>query len=116
MTLLGAAVLTAAFVVPASAQSLTAGSLSGTVVDSVGTPVYQASLTVTDRGTGLARSTQTDRDGRFSLTLLAPSQYDVYVEQLGYRPKLVEAVPVYAGANADVTIVIIAVPPPVTEV
>ena len=116
LALLGVAILTAATAVPGSAQSLTAGSLGGTVLDSAGSPLYQASVTVTDRGTGLARTTETDRDGRFSFTLLPPSQYDVYVEQLGFRPRLVQAVPVYAGANVDVTVAIVAVPPPVTTV
>ncbi len=86
------------------------------MTDSAGGPLYQASVTVTDRGTGLTHAAQTTRDGRFALTLLAPSQYDIFVEQLGYRPRLLQAVPVYAGSNVDVVVSIVAVPPPVTTI
>jgi len=106
----------AATAAPLSAQSLTAGSLSGTVMDSAGNALYQASVTVTDRATGLSHAAQTTRDGRFALTLLAPSQYDVHVEQLGFRPRLTQAVPVFAGTNVDVTVTLVAVPPPVITV
>jgi hypothetical protein len=116
LPLLWAAVLVAATAAPMAAQSLTAGSLSGTVLDSTGTALNQASVTVTDRATGLSRAAQTERDGRFTFTLLAPSQYDVLVEQLGYRPRLVQGILVFAGSNVDITVNVVAVPPPVTTV
>jgi len=100
----------------ATAQSLTAGSLSGVVQDGLGEPLPKANVTLTDRATGSMRSEQTGRDGRFAFSLLAPSRYDAFIEQLGYRPKLIEGVLVYAGSNAELTVTLATVRPPVITV
>ena len=108
--------MSAAAAGPATAQSLTAGSLSGVVQDALGEPLPKANVTLTDRATGATRSEQTGRDGRFAFSFLAPSRYDAFVEQLGFRPKFIQGVLVYAGSGADLTVMLAAVRPPVITV
>ncbi|HEY2805660.1 MAG TPA: carboxypeptidase-like regulatory domain-containing protein, partial [Gemmatimonadales bacterium] len=81
------------------AQSLDAGALSGTVTDRGGHGLPEATITLTERITGVARIKQTPRGGTFGFTLLLPSSYDVLVERFGYRPRLVRNVPVRAGSS-----------------
>src|SRR3989442_2853462 len=97
----------------ACAQSLTAGTLSGTVSDSGGTSLADASITVSNHAGGLSWSASTPRDGRFVVPLLPPGAYDVLVERLGYRPKRVRDVPVRAGLVLDLPVALVPAPPPV---
>jgi hypothetical protein len=110
------AVMSAAATRSVNAQSLTAGSLNGVVQDALGEPLPKANVTLTDRATGSTRSEQTGRDGRFLFSLLAPSRYDAFVEQLGYRPKVIEGVLIFAGSSADVEVTLATVRPPVITV
>jgi hypothetical protein len=100
----------------AAAQSLTAGSLSGVVQDLSGEPLPKANVTLTDRATGSTRTEQTGRDGRFAFSFLAPGRYDAFVEQLGFRPKLIRDALIFAGSYADVTVNLATVRPPVISV
>ncbi len=94
---------------PARAQSLTAGALAGMVRDSSGQLVPDASVTLIDRVTGVRRTRQTPRDGRFRFTLLLPGDYSLLVERLGYRPQSLGPVPVWAGGELDVVVTLAAV-------
>ncbi len=115
-SLLWAVILSAVAAATAAGQSLTAGAISGLVQDSNDVPVAQANVTLTDRATGSTRTVQTGRDGRFSFPLLAPSRYDMFVEQLGFEPKVVAGLSVYAGSSAGVTVTLAAATPPVTTI
>jgi Carboxypeptidase regulatory-like domain len=80
------AVLIASFACPYSflhAQS--AGTITGTVIDSSGAAVSGASLTVTDETTNLSRNAQSDGKGQFALRLLQPSLYTLDVEAKGFK-------------------------------
>lgn len=90
--------------VGAAAQSLTSGSLSGTVRATDGTPLFDALVTVTAARGGGGRSTATRRDGAFSVPLLAPGTYDLLVEHVGYAPRRVLGVPVTAGGAVRVAV------------
>jgi hypothetical protein len=113
---LWAVILSAALAASATAQNLTAGSLTGVVQDEFGQSLAKANVTITDLATGATTSTQTDRDGRYTFSLLPPSRYDAFVEQLGYRPKLVQGVLVLATTTVDLTVALAEVRPPVITV
>src|SRR5712691_7054283 len=79
----------------AAAQQLYA-QLSGTVVDHTGVVVPDAKLTITNTTTGVSLSTETDQEGRFSLTV-APGVYDIRVEVSGFAVMILRSVPVNAN-------------------
>jgi hypothetical protein len=70
---------------PLAAQVPT-GSIAGTVTDQVGAVLPNATVTVTNRGTGAVRVVQTDANGSFSMPSLAAGSYDVVVVAAGFQP------------------------------
>lgn len=65
------------------AQS-TAGRLTGTVSDSMGAVLAEATVTVTNRGTGEQESTHAGKDGNYSIFPIVPGTYDITVERTGF--------------------------------
>lgn len=74
----------AAFRVAAEPPSRLAGILSGRVVDTTGTPLAQARVTVLEAN----RSTVTDLEGRYSLPGLPSGTYGVSFALVGYAPQV----------------------------
>lgn len=87
----------------ASAQSLTTGTLVGMVRDEVGAPMFDVSVTVVGSSGGVPRVVPTSRDGRFEFEYLPPGTYDIIAERLGFRPRRVTGVVVFAGRQAEVS-------------
>jgi len=100
----------------ASAQSITGGTLEGVVRGTDGEPVMDARVMVAHRETGAARTAVTSDQGRFRIGFLPPGEYDISVEQLGYRPRRILGVPISAGQSLSLEIRIEAAPPPIEEV
>jgi len=69
--------------VPASAQ-VTTGAISGLVTDQSSGIVPDASITVKNVDTNLARSATTGNDGRFRISALPVGQYEVTIEAKGF--------------------------------
>src|ERR1041385_9576692 len=63
----------------ASAQVNATGSLSGTVKDKNGAVVSGATVTATNKSTGLTRSATSGDDGNYRIDLLPAGRYDVKV-------------------------------------
>lgn len=105
-----------ATVASVDAQSITAGAIAGTVKDSAGAPVGNARVLLTDRVTGFERSFETGRDGAFAFEYLPASTYDLFAEQLGFRPVRVRDVPANAGGETRVNVVFSPAAPPVDSV
>jgi hypothetical protein len=61
------------------------GSIVGNVTDPSGSVIVNARVTVTERGTGFARTAVTDAEGHYVLTSLRPAQYDLSIEAAGFR-------------------------------
>jgi hypothetical protein len=85
----GAASLLAALfflcaVVSAHAQG--AASIGGTIVDSSGSAIPEASVKVTNVETGAARTLVTDEAGRYEASLLEIGNYEVSAEKTGFEP------------------------------
>ncbi len=89
---------------PLPAQSLTAGSVGGTVRAASGEALGDVSVTLVDRASGVRAASQTPRDGRFRFSFVVPGVYDLMVERFGYRPQVVQGVPVRAGATIVVPV------------
>ena len=87
-----------------SAQSSATGSLTGTVTDPSGGVLPGASVTVTNRATGLVQSAVTTSAGEWTVTTLPVGQYDVSVELDGFKKTTQPNVLVEAGIARRVNV------------
>src|SRR3984893_8475042 len=67
-------------------QSASTGALAGTVKDSSGAAIPNATVTAISVDTGQARTTITGADGTYKFGLLPPGSYQVKVEAAGFGP------------------------------
>ncbi len=81
-----ALIATVAALIPAQAlaQDYTSGALIGSVSDSSGAPVSGATVTLTSKGQGQARTLTSSTAGSFSATGLQPGEYTIVVEAPGF--------------------------------
>jgi hypothetical protein len=89
----------------ASAQSKTAGTLSGIVIDPTDSVIPSAKITVTSAGTGTAlASTATDDNGEYRIPLLPPGVYDIKVEKTGFASQSSKGVVITVGQAAVINV------------
>ena len=69
------------------AQGETTSAIVGQVRDTTNAVVPGATVTITNRETGLRRSAKTDDAGRFNFPQLKPGTYSVKVEAQGFEPQ-----------------------------
>ncbi|HEY6339088.1 MAG TPA: carboxypeptidase-like regulatory domain-containing protein [Candidatus Sulfotelmatobacter sp.] len=80
LTILGTLIIGAA----AGAQ-VTTGSLSGTVVDPSGAVIADATVTLTNEGSGAKQQATTSPTGAFRFTFLSVAKYDLEIGKAGFR-------------------------------
>jgi hypothetical protein len=90
---------------PASAQTSTTGSINGTVVDTSGAVVPDASVTVRDTANGSTLNLKTNAEGRFVAPFLKPDNFDVSATSPGLR-STTTTVQALTGQQSAVTIVL----------
>lgn len=90
--------ITVGFVITGHAQETTAD-VTGRVMDSQQRAVKGATVTVTNKGTGLSRTTTTDDDGGYTITQLPAGTYDVAVEAQGFSKAVAEKLELNVGAT-----------------
>src|SRR5437764_7227806 len=73
------------------------GGLSGTVTDSMKLPVPGATVTATNKQTGVSRNVVTSADGTFRIPELDPGRYTVTVELQGFQKTTADDVIVVLG-------------------
>jgi hypothetical protein len=98
------------------AQSITAGSLVGTVQTPQGERIPKAAITLEDQRGGTVRELASDRNGVFTLAMVLPGTYSVLVELPGYQPVRLRGVVVASGRTTSVTAELVERPPPITSV
>jgi Carboxypeptidase regulatory-like domain/TonB dependent receptor-like, beta-barrel len=86
---------------PASAQAVT-GTLLGSVADAQGAGVPGATVTVTETGTNIARTAQTNASGNYIFSNLKDGTYRVGVEMPGFRKMAREGVRVDVNTTVRV--------------
>lgn len=91
-------------VAPLSGQTLTTGGLGGRVIDPAGGPVPEALVAVRELAGGLTHETEGDRRGFFSFGYLAPGEYELTVEQVGFAPRRLRGIQVRPGRSRDLMI------------
>jgi len=75
------------------------GIISGTITDASGAVVLDVPITITNRGTGAARSAVSNAEGLYSAPSLLPGEYEVRVERPGFRTVVAEAQVVAGGTS-----------------
>jgi carboxypeptidase family protein len=81
-------------------QSPTTGALTGTIKDSSGAAVPNATVTATNIGTAQAHTTMTDADGTYKMGLLPPGAYKLRIEATGFSSVDVPSVTVNVTETA----------------
>jgi hypothetical protein len=71
-------------VVPMRGQTAATGTITGTLTDSTGAVVPNASVTITDTDTGVTRQATTSDAGVFTATFLQPGHYEVVMGGGGF--------------------------------
>src|SRR5579885_1059856 len=79
------------------------GIISGTVTDESGAVIPNATITITNKDTGFARTLTTSTLGLYSAPALAAGEYEVHAEAAGFRTLIREAT-VEAGQTTTVNI------------
>jgi hypothetical protein len=95
-TVAACVLLWATFSAPAQEPT---GIISGTISDASGAVVPDVTITITNKATGAARTTVANSEGLYSAAALMPGEYEVRVEQPGFRT-VVSTVEVVAGGTA----------------
>jgi hypothetical protein len=90
----------------AFSQGETTSAIIGQVSDASGAAVPNASLTVTNKETGLKRTVKSDDSGRFNFPQLKPGAYSVKVEAEGFEPQQHDAVPAGLGQKQTVDFIV----------
>ena len=79
------------------------GTIAGAITDESGAAVPAASVTVTNKETGLKRATVTAIEGTYSAPSLPAGAYEVKIEHPGFRTVVQETI-VFTGATATVDV------------
>jgi hypothetical protein len=87
-------------------QGETTSAIVGQVSDASGAAVPSATVTVTNKETGLRRSASTDASGRFNFPQLKPGTYFVKVEAEGFEPQQNDAVSAGLGQKQTVHFIV----------
>jgi Carboxypeptidase regulatory-like domain len=96
-------------------QSISSGTVRGTVNDSTGHPLGDVRVAISDSRSGASMVLRTPRNGAYAFGFLPPGEYDLLAERLGFLPVEVRSIVVRAGGEADVNVVLAPVEPPVME-
>jgi hypothetical protein len=84
------------------AQGETTSAILGQVTDASGAAIPGATLSITNRATGMRRSLSTDEEGRFNFPQLTPGTYSVRVEAAGFDPQQNDSV--FSGLGQKQTV------------
>jgi len=79
--------LAARTTIPVLAQNPT-GSIKGTVTDQQGAVIQNATITVTNKATGVVRTANAGSDGIYLVSTLLPGEYEVKIEAQGFATQV----------------------------
>ncbi len=80
----------------------TSGTIVGTVLDSSGAAIANASVNIKNRGTNEIRTVQTGASGQYSMPLLPPGVYEVSVDAAGFSKAVTGDVSLLVNQTARV--------------
>ena len=83
--------------VPSMSGQATTGSISGTVTDIQGAAISNATVTVTNTGTGISRKIASDEGGRYLAASLIPGTYEISIESTGFKTSQLKGITLNIG-------------------
>lgn len=83
---------------------VTTADVTGTVNDATGKVVPNAAVTITNTGTALTRTTNTNESGEYTFTELAPGVYTISVEAASFSKALLKDLELNVGTRRTVNI------------
>jgi len=92
--------LVAALLATPAALAQSTATLQGTVADSKGAVLPNATVVVRNRSTSAERTTQTDSDGNYQLAALPPGVYSVEVRVQGFKTQVADQVTLEVAKTA----------------
>jgi Carboxypeptidase regulatory-like domain/TonB dependent receptor/TonB-dependent Receptor Plug Domain len=92
------------WVAPAKAQ-VAGATLSGLVTDDQGGPVANATISVKNAGTGVARDVTSNSDGIYSAPNLLPGEYEVTVTATGFQTLTEKGITLTVGGQQSLNLV-----------
>jgi Carboxypeptidase regulatory-like domain len=104
------------------AQSITSGTVTGTIIDPAGAAIGHATVTLTNINTNNAQKTTTNPDGTYRFAFVTPGAYRLNVAAAGFQTTEQAGIAVNAGqptavnlqlalATASTTVTVIEAPP-----
>jgi hypothetical protein len=75
--------------------------MAGAVKDPSGAPVAAAKVTLTNQDSGVARSSNTDSDGRYRFASISPGRYSLKTEATGFRTETITDMVLNVGTHLD---------------
>ncbi len=92
-----------AFAAPTLGQAVY-GSVFGTVTDTNGSAVPNATVTMTNLGTNVSETTKTNSNGNYTQTRLIPGTYRVKVEADGFKASVIDTVVVNVDRASEINV------------
>src|SRR5690349_3639320 len=86
-----------AFIAPSAYSQAATGRIVGTVTDSSGAVIPNATITAVDQRTRQARKVTADTAGYYVISNLAPSTYKITAEGSGLGPSEIAGIPLSVG-------------------
>lgn len=83
------------------AQESSISGIVGHVTDTTGAAIQNATVTVTNNGTGASRTTTTNASGEYSIPNLPPATYSIVVEKQGFKKVSLPSFDLLVGKVAD---------------
>jgi hypothetical protein len=105
LTILGVAATLLLLPTRSQAQGETTSSILGEITDTSNAALAGATVTITNRDTGLKRNAQTDEAGRFNFPQLLPGVYTVQASAPGFEPQQLQNVFAGLGQKQAITLV-----------
>jgi len=108
LVLVGFALCLLAFVLvyPSAHAADVTATLAGTVKDATGAIVAKAKVTLTNTETNVSRSTTSGTDGSFLFTLVPVGNYELTVEQTGFRKYVQQGIVLQVNQSAKQDVVL----------
>lgn len=100
---------------PQSPDPQATGSIVGSVVDQGGTPVYGAHVSLSRTGASPAATTDTDQDGQFSFSNIAPGPFQLSITAANFQPATISGI-LKPGEFHTLSAIALVLAPVVTQV
>jgi Carboxypeptidase regulatory-like domain/TonB dependent receptor len=89
---------------PASAQAFDTGTVAGTVTDPTGAVMPHVKITITNTGTGIVHTLETDANGSFVAPVLPYGEYVVEAKATGFQASKSQPIHLTVGASVNVNL------------